>query len=67
MPETYKPWGMVNFHTSSRRRALTWDESSKASLPHVPVTEIFVGIVGKDKSLVFITKVLASDHSLALT
>ena len=69
MPETYKLWGMKCLTTwrNSQRGALTWDESGKASLPHVLVIQIFVGVVGKDEYLVFITKVLASDHRSALT
>lgn len=66
MPETYKLWG-VNFHMNSWRGALTWDGSDKASVSLVLAIKIFVGIVGKDRSSVFITKVLASDHRLALT
>ena len=66
MPDTYELCGM-NFHMNSWRGALTWDGSDKASVSLVLVIKILVGIVGKDRSSVFITKVLASDHRLALT
>lgn len=70
MPETHQLWGMnrhYHLEKASKRGStpIGWEQQSL--LPHMLIFAVFVVIVGKDASAVSITKVLASDHRLALT